>query len=229
MSLTGWVWPTDLITAISGYNYTGNHHAIDIGTPDGSNVLAPKGGEVIYVGNDNADNGGYGLYVVIKTTDGPRVYLAHLSEAFVALHQSVHTGTVIGKSGHSGNASGPHLHFEIRGAESGWLNPWDIYGNNPSPGTPYDWAGGPVTLPAAGAVGSGAAAVGSLLDEGLLGPLKFDLSNISWFNVVTVIVGIGLIGIGTWALIQRTVFGQQVKEQVGETLKTTAKMAVKVA
>jgi murein DD-endopeptidase MepM/ murein hydrolase activator NlpD len=57
----------------------------------------------------------YGLHVVIR---GPLGFLemgyAHLSTVSVADGQRIRRGDVVGHSGQSGNATGPHLHYEER-------------------------------------------------------------------------------------------------------------------
>lgn len=58
---------------------------------------------------------GMGQYVRIKDdATGHRYYFAHLSEMLVAPQQKVRKGDVIGIEGSTGNATGPHVHYEIR-------------------------------------------------------------------------------------------------------------------
>jgi murein DD-endopeptidase MepM/ murein hydrolase activator NlpD len=52
--------------------------------------------------------------VVIRHHDGRYSQYAHLSALAVKAGQQVNTGQRIGRSGSTGNATGPHLHFEIR-------------------------------------------------------------------------------------------------------------------
>ena len=91
--------------------------------PAGTPVLAAAGGKVVVAGDDSQTAYGpqtnfYGNMVVIETTgeDGTPIYTlyGHLSEVHVAAGQTVATGDVIGLSGASGVADGPHLHFEVR-------------------------------------------------------------------------------------------------------------------
>ena len=84
-----------------GLDYTG-----DVGTE----VLASAPGTVVSV----IERGGYGLFVEIDHGDGFVTRYAHLSEATVAIGDTVEAGAVIGKMGQSGNAEEPHLHFELR-------------------------------------------------------------------------------------------------------------------
>ena len=91
-------------------------NGVDFGAPVGTPVKASLSGEVILAKKDGAYNGGYGNYVVIKHSNGTQTLYAHLSSASVSVGESVSTGEVIGKSGNTGRSTGPHLHFEVRGA-----------------------------------------------------------------------------------------------------------------
>jgi murein DD-endopeptidase MepM/ murein hydrolase activator NlpD len=51
---------------------------------------------------------------VIAHADGVRTMYAHLSSIAVRLGQLVRTGDRVGAVGASGDATGPHLHFEVR-------------------------------------------------------------------------------------------------------------------
>ena len=94
---------------IHGYN------AIDIGIPVGTPMMASASGTVI-LAREGGWNGGYGSYVVIKHNNGSQTLYAHASSLVVSSGQSVVKGQVIGYSGSTGKSTGPHLHFEIRGA-----------------------------------------------------------------------------------------------------------------
>jgi len=94
---------------IHGYN------AVDIGTPVGSTVYAAASGSVI-ISRDSGWNGGYGEYIVIAHSNGTQTLYAHLSGTIVVEGQSVVQGQVLGYSGSTGKSTGPHLHFEVRGA-----------------------------------------------------------------------------------------------------------------
>ncbi len=97
---------------IHGYN------GIDLsGVPVGTSVVAASGGEVI-VAKGSGWNGGYGLYVVIKHPNGTQTLYAHLSTVSVTSGQTVAKGQKIGGMGNSGRSTGPHLHFEVRGARN---------------------------------------------------------------------------------------------------------------
>lgn len=86
------------------------HSGVDLAAPVGSPVFATGPGMVISAGW----NGGYGLFVAIDHGGGTQSRYGHLSSLSVANGQMVPAGTVIGYVGATGQATGPHLHYEIR-------------------------------------------------------------------------------------------------------------------
>jgi len=94
---------------IHGYN------GVDIGASVGTPVYAAASGNVI-ISRDYGWNGGYGEYVVIKHANGTQTLYAHLSQAMAFAGQNVVQGQLIGYVGSTGRSTGPHLHFEVRGA-----------------------------------------------------------------------------------------------------------------
>ena len=96
---------------IHGYN--GVDLAASVGTP----VMASAGGTVI-LARTVGYNGGYGLYVVIKHGNGTQTLYAHLSQVNVTVGEVVEQGQIIGAVGNTGRSTGPHLHFEVRGARN---------------------------------------------------------------------------------------------------------------
>jgi len=88
------------------------HPALDIGAPEGSAIIAAGSGKVIYVGY----RGSYGNTVMIDHGDGVVTLYPHQAAgAFrVSVGQRVQRGERIGGVGSTGNATGPHLHFEVR-------------------------------------------------------------------------------------------------------------------
>lgn len=105
--------PGGIITqSIHGWN------AVDIGAARGTPIHAAAGGTVIVVRNNSAWNGGYGNYVVITHGNGTQTLYAHMTHAIVASGQTVAGGQIIGYVGTTGMATGPHLHFEVRGAKN---------------------------------------------------------------------------------------------------------------
>ena len=85
----------------------------------GTAVIASAGGTV-KVAKSSGYNFGFGNYIIVGHPNGTETIYAHLSAVNVTVGQNVAQGQKIGALGSSGNSTGPHLHFEIRGA----YNPW---------------------------------------------------------------------------------------------------------
>ena len=94
------------------------NNAVDLGKPTGTPILAAADGTVIVSKSNGAWNGGYGSYVVISHGNGTQTLYAHMSRDVAYAGESVSQGQVIGYVGRTGEATGPHLHFEIRGAKN---------------------------------------------------------------------------------------------------------------
>jgi murein DD-endopeptidase MepM/ murein hydrolase activator NlpD len=96
--------------------YSGNgHDGVDIAVPIGTPVQAALSGVILGTGNTDAIKGCYsfGKWVMIKHDNGLNTMYAHLSQISVTPGQSVTTGQLIGYSGETGYATGPHLHFGV--------------------------------------------------------------------------------------------------------------------
>jgi murein DD-endopeptidase MepM/ murein hydrolase activator NlpD len=87
------------------------HTGIDFPVPYGTPVGAAGVGTTIYAGYNY---GGYGNLVVVQHRLGYTTWYAHLSSIATAVGQAVEGGTIIGYVGSTGDATGPHLHFEVR-------------------------------------------------------------------------------------------------------------------
>lgn len=85
------------------------HRGVDIAVPDGTGVRAMTRGRVRFAGA----MAGYGNVVWLDHPGGLISVYGHLSAIQVERGEAVRGGQVIALSGHSGNASGPHLHFEV--------------------------------------------------------------------------------------------------------------------
>ena len=92
-------------------------NAIDFGGPIGSPILAAAAGEVI-VSRSSGWNGGYGNYVVIRHTNGVQTLYSHNNTNLVGVGEFVEAGQQIATMGNTGRSTGPHLHFEVRGARN---------------------------------------------------------------------------------------------------------------
>jgi len=118
-------WPLDAVKitqhfgntafAMAGaYNGKG-HNGIDFRAPIGTPIKASLSGVVVDTGNTDSVRGCYsfGKWVLIRHGNGLDTIYAHLSQIGVSPRQSVGTGQVIGYSGQTGYATGPHLHFGV--------------------------------------------------------------------------------------------------------------------
>lgn len=90
-------------------------NGIDLGAARGTPVYAAADGSVI-IARGSGWNGGYGNYVVITHNNGSQTLYSHMSSAVVTYGQTVAKGQIIGYVGNTGLSTGPHLHFEVRGA-----------------------------------------------------------------------------------------------------------------
>jgi murein DD-endopeptidase MepM/ murein hydrolase activator NlpD len=107
-------WPVDpgvaSVSSPFGARRSGAwHQGIDLSAPKGTPVRATAAGRVVVAER----SGDYGRTVVIDHGDGLRTRYAHLRRIAVEQGERVKTGEVIGEVGKSGNASGPHVHYEV--------------------------------------------------------------------------------------------------------------------
>lgn len=113
----GTITPPTFIKPISGgYMSSGYgprwgsvHRAVDWACSTGTSVMASSGGTVVQAGW----YGSYGYCVTISHGNGIQTRYAHLSKVLVSNGEYVKQGQVIGRSGNTGNSTGPHLHFEV--------------------------------------------------------------------------------------------------------------------
>ncbi len=111
------LWPV-----VGGGNYISQyfhygHYGLDIAADYGSRVRAAAAGTVIFAGW-KANGGGYQVWIA----HGSGLYTTynHMSGVSVGRGQQVARGQQVGRVGQTGNATGPHLHFEV------WRGPvWD--------------------------------------------------------------------------------------------------------
>jgi len=104
----------------SGPKTQGLHgnNGVDIGGPTGTTVMAAASGEVLIARSNGAWNGGYGNMIVVAHPNGTQTLYAHLSAVSVRVGERVSQGQKIGEVGNTGKSTGPHLHFEVRGARN---------------------------------------------------------------------------------------------------------------
>lgn len=111
VSSSGYQWPMKgTISSPFGPRRSGTHYGIDIAAPTGTPIRAAKPGYVIFAGVAS----GYGNAVYVQHENGHVTRYGHFSSLAVHNGQRVGYDTVLGRCGATGNASGPHLHFEIR-------------------------------------------------------------------------------------------------------------------
>ena len=105
-------WPLTRAKLGDRFGPRGNrfHTGIDLIAPRGTPVYAARAGRVSY-----ADwSQGYGFLVIVDHGHGERTLYAHLSRIDVKVGVFVGQGVRVGRVGSTGDASGPHLHFEVR-------------------------------------------------------------------------------------------------------------------
>ncbi|MGE4274402.1 MAG: M23 family metallopeptidase [Desulfitobacterium sp.] len=86
------------------------HHGVDIAVPEGTEVIASRGGIVSKVWEDPI----YGLAIMVDHEEGMQTLYAHNSKVLAMLGDSIPTGSPLSLSGNTGKSSGPHVHFEVR-------------------------------------------------------------------------------------------------------------------
>lgn len=94
------------------------HNGVDLAAPVGTPIYASAGGTVIVSIQNGGYNGGYGNYVIISHPNGTQTLYSHNAKNTVAVGDKVDKGDQIGTIGMTGKTTGPHIHFEIRGARN---------------------------------------------------------------------------------------------------------------
>lgn len=111
------LWPVDgrLLSPFGGRSdpFSGEgaiHTGVDLMAATGTPVRVTADGIVAF-----ADwSGRYGKLVMVEHGNGMQTYYAHLSEFDVIPGQEIRRGETVGRSGGTGHATGPHLHYEVR-------------------------------------------------------------------------------------------------------------------
>jgi len=99
-----------MLTSVFGRRWGRMHSGIDIANDKGTPIVAADGGVVTFTGW----KGNYGLLVIISHGNNRTTYYGHCDEILVSQGDVVEKGKVIAKMGNTGNATGVHLHFEVR-------------------------------------------------------------------------------------------------------------------
>jgi murein DD-endopeptidase MepM/ murein hydrolase activator NlpD len=105
-----WVRPNyGPLSSPFGYRWGRLHAGIDLAGPYGSPIVAATDGCITYAGAES----GYGEVLKMTDWDGTQTVYGHMS-SFVRRSGCVKAGQVIARVGSEGDATGPHLHFEVR-------------------------------------------------------------------------------------------------------------------
>jgi len=105
-------WPVKgVLTSPFGRRGSRMHDGIDIGVKEGTAVHAAAAGLVVY--SDHRLTG-YGRLIIIRHRHDLFTAYAHNQRNLVRKGDRVQAGDVIARVGHTGHATGPHLHFEVR-------------------------------------------------------------------------------------------------------------------
>jgi murein DD-endopeptidase MepM/ murein hydrolase activator NlpD len=112
--LSGFIWPLPLESAAGlsspfGARGVRHHDGVDLRSRHGDPIFAAREGTVRFSGSMR----GYGLTVILDHGGSVTTLYAHASELHVRAGETVARGQVIAAVGATGNATGPHLHFEV--------------------------------------------------------------------------------------------------------------------
>ena len=123
-------WPLDNVRITQNFGntafaqsgaYSGKgHNGIDLAASIGTPLRAALSGTIEGVGNTDLVRGcySYGKWVLIRHANGLSTLYAHMSDIGVSSGQQVATGQIIGYTGFTGYATGPHLHFTVYASEA---------------------------------------------------------------------------------------------------------------
>jgi len=105
-------WPVHgVVISEFGLRRGAHHDGLDIKAPAGTIVRAAEAGRVIHA---DASLSGYGKLIIVKHAGRLSSVYAHNRKMLVRVGQFVEKGDAIAELGQTGNATVPHLHFEIR-------------------------------------------------------------------------------------------------------------------
>ncbi len=90
--------------------FLGSHKGVDLSAPMGTDIFAAMDGQVVASGRQKQ----YGNFVAVDHGNGVVTLYAHCNRNFVEAGEIVRRGQKIAEVGRTGNATGPHLHFELR-------------------------------------------------------------------------------------------------------------------
>ncbi len=90
-----------------------HHNGLDLSARYGTKVFAAASGVVEFTRTRYRLNTGYGKVVIINHDNGYKTLYGHLANITVKPGQKVERWDVLGLSGDTGRATGPHLHYEV--------------------------------------------------------------------------------------------------------------------
>lgn len=106
------IWPVaGNLESTFGIRNNSRHDGIDIAAPEGTPIKASDDGTVVY---ESSELRGYGNVIIIKHKDDFYTVYAHNKKNNVKMNDRVKKSDVIALVGSTGNATGSHLHFEVR-------------------------------------------------------------------------------------------------------------------
>lgn len=114
VSMRQMLWPVANVSGSYVSSYFGdgrNHKGLDISAPAGTPIYAAETGTVVSV---NGSGWAYGLHFVVDHGNGVQTLYSHCNTIDVEVGQQVARGQQIATVGRTGNATGNHLHFEVR-------------------------------------------------------------------------------------------------------------------
>lgn len=90
--------------------FVGNHKGVDLSAPQGGDVFAAMDGQI----TTSCNHRHYGNFITIDHGNGVMTLYGHCDKNFVLAGETVRRGQKIAEVGRTGNATGPHVHFELR-------------------------------------------------------------------------------------------------------------------
>ena len=122
---TGFIWPAASGYVSCGLNGYRGHTGMDIASSYGTAIYAAASGIVTKVAYNTT---GYGYHIIISHGGNVETLYAHCSQLFVKVGEWVTQGEQIAAMGRTGNATGVHVHFEVR-SNGRYLNPANYVGS----------------------------------------------------------------------------------------------------
>ena len=107
------------VTSLFGSRWGTSHQGIDVAGPIGTPIYALTDAVVEEAGPAT----GFGLWVVLRHTDGTQSVYGHVNRMFVDEGERVKAGEKIAEIGNRGYSTGPHLHLEVWSADGTKINP----------------------------------------------------------------------------------------------------------